>query len=237
MITPLANPKVAPSPDARPRPRQLQQLWFWTIPTHARDAWEAADAAGTLKRWQRATRTTIRVIAIVTIPIFAAQILAFASFIYEEALQATGYATKIAIDSRDEAIARDAVNQYRIVMEDAQRWQRRWGKWAFWSHPAYHTYFNQAAPTQLAAYYAAGIRAELWPYEITRWKVIDTPDGGRQLIDTWKLHAIAKANQTLRGPWHERADAAADGYDPLLKHPRGAAPYEDGDPNWRRKHD
>lgn len=211
------------------KPQPTKQLWIWAIPGRARQAYEAADAAGTLQRWQRWARTSVRIVAIATLPIFAAQILAFASFIYEEALQATGFAAKAAIDSRDAGIARATVDQYRHVMQRAQRWQRRWGKLAFWSHPAYHAYFNAAAPAQLASFWARGKALELWDDAADRWQYIDPDDGTPPyLIDTWQVYAIERANQHIADPtwWRARVDALR-GFDPALYPP---GPYDDPDP-------
>lgn len=119
------------------------------------------------------------------IPFAIAASLAFSSFIYEEALQAAGFAVKATIAAEDQALALQAVKNFEQIMKDAMQFQDRWGCMAFWSHKAYATYFGRAAPMQLLGFYADGRRAGLWGDDVRRWQEKDGV-----LVDTWADDAV-----------------------------------------------
>ncbi len=136
-------------------------------------------------------RIALRILTVIAIPFFALSTFAFVDFIYEEALQATGFACKIAIEADDDAIARSAIERFEQTMHHAQSFHRRWGKLAFWADGAYREYFFRAAPTQVAAWYAAGARRGLWKPDLRRFELVRTTDS-HYFVDTWQADPIAR---------------------------------------------
>jgi hypothetical protein len=137
-------------------------------------------------RRRRRARKLFKAIAFIAAPLFIAQSLAFASFIYEESLQVAGFAVRTAIDSGDQAVAAAAMTTFEECILRAQAFQKRIGCLAFWAHDAYHQYFYAAAPQQLLSYYVQGMHAGLWGESPSRWVRMHTPDGlGDRWVDTW----------------------------------------------------
>ncbi len=140
--------------------------------------------------WKRRARIVLKTLAILAAPIFLAQTLGFVSFIYEESLQASGFAARAAIDARDVTIALDCVRSFKDLVYRAQAFQRRYGCLAFWSNGAYETYFYVAAPHQLLAMHAAGKKAGLWQDPVGRW-TYTTDQHGVRIADNWKNDPVA----------------------------------------------
>lgn len=148
-----------------------------------------------LKKWKRRYLITRKILKIVGITFIAAQGLIFVSFIYEEALQANGFAIRTAIQSRDRNVALEAMKNYETIMRDAQSFQKNYGWIAFWSHKAFSAYFGVAAPAQLSSSVSYGAYEGLWGPDVRRWKLEEvTSRNGKHwaFIDTWKCHPIRK---------------------------------------------
>ena len=120
-----------------------------------------------------------------------AQSMAFVAFMYEEALQTTGFAVRAAIQAGDAPTAFAAIERYEEIMKGAQKFQRSVGWVAIWSHQAYTMYFGVAAPSQLSGFIASGVAAEVWRPDARRWKVVDSPNGV-YFVDTWKMDPIER---------------------------------------------
>jgi len=187
------NPPV----DTHPDPKQYAEFKRWQA---WRQKWGASDVAceptalEIAKRWLRGVYTGMKFMALI---VFVAQIAAFTSFMYEEALQTAGFAARAAIEARDEAIAREAVAAYLDLMYRARAWQDRVGKIAFWSDGAYRAYFWTAAEHQVAGHYAKGVARGLWPDSAARYKWLRGEDGQEFAVDAW-LAADAVAAATAR---------------------------------------
>lgn len=141
-----------------------------------------------LNQFRLSPRTWLT-LKIVAIPIVLCQALALVSFIYEEAIQAAGFAAYGAIKSKDAPIAWDCVKRFESVMFAAQDFQDNLGWIAWWAAPAYDSYFHKSAPAQLASFYAQGVTEELWDHDADRW-LIRHSGPGRVFVDTWKLDPI-----------------------------------------------
>lgn len=132
------------------------------------------------------------------------QIFAFTSFIYEESLQASGFAVRSSMVARDPDMAKFALISHNALRNQALRWQKRYGWVAFWCHGAYMSYFERAAGTQIAGYYAEGVKLELWPESVSRYVVAVDAKNGRVLVDKWLDTnpldcAIARVNEGIPG--------------------------------------
>ena len=134
----------------------------------------------------------LKIIKFLIAPLLLAQSLAFASFIYEEALQATSFGVRAAMQCEDATLARDAMARFRSLMLRAQAFQKKWGHMAFWSHGAFQEYFSVAAPTQLMGMYADGKRIGLWGEYPGRWVEVLDHDGNGRMVDRWALDPDAK---------------------------------------------
>lgn len=141
-------------------------------------------------RTKAAVRKLLKFLAFLAAPFFIAQAFAFGSFIYEEALQATSFGVRAALQCEDQVLAYDAVLQFESLMRRAQAYQDNWGCMAWWSNGAFHEYFYRAAPTQLAGMYAEGKMRGLWGENADRYGEFVDATGQPQWVDTWKLSPI-----------------------------------------------
>lgn len=133
------------------------------------------------KSWPK---TVLRIIAIITVPFFIAQSVAFVSFIHEESLQATAFGCNAALAGQDPTIAYAAVKTFEQQMINAKEWQDKWGKLAFWADDAYHSYFYRAAPIQLLGFYSRGRALGLWEDDVNRWIYHKET---QRFVDSWQL--------------------------------------------------
>jgi hypothetical protein len=154
-------------------------------------------------------RSILRFLAVITMPIFVAQSVAFVSFVYEEALQSHSMAIMMSFQGRDPTITFAEVEQFEKLLRQAQRWQKDWGKYAFWVNDAYIAYFGQAAPAQIMGFYARGVREGFWREDITRYEPIrNEHDQVTNFVDTWKMTPMSKL--AAHGFMPERIDVPPD---------------------------
>lgn len=80
------------------------------------------------------------------------QAVSFVSFIWEEALQSQGFATKCAIDARAWDVASNCLQRFHRTRCTASLWQHYLGWLCPWMHASYLAYFDSAALSQVQAY-------------------------------------------------------------------------------------
>lgn len=135
---------------------------------------------------KHAMRRVVKFIAFLIAPLIIGQALAFGSFIYEESLQAAGFAIRGAMLAEDAVIAYAATKNFETVMLQAQNFQNHFGFFAFWTDGAYRAYFFRAAPGQLLGYYVEGKKKGLWGEVPTRWAQLEDNQHHAYGVDTWK---------------------------------------------------
>lgn len=86
----------------------------------------------------------------------------FASFIFEEALQAQGFSVKTSMDAHDCGLAAICLKRLCTTQKTASRWQHLAGWLCPWMHASYLAYFDEATGTQIASYYALGTDRGCW---------------------------------------------------------------------------
>jgi hypothetical protein len=136
-----------------------------------------------------------KILKVLGLGLLAAQSLIFVSFIYQEALQANGFAVRAAIDSRDRSVALDAIARFDSTMRRAQNFQRTWGWVGFWANDSFRSYFGVSCPAQLASYISQGAYVGLWEPDRRRWSLetVETKAGPSQVfVDKWKIDPIQR---------------------------------------------
>lgn len=139
-----------------------------------------------VKKYLKAVRWMI-------VPIIVAQAMQFGSFMYEEALQATGFAASQMIQSQDQAYAYDAVRTFEALMKRAQWYHKHFGQYAFWTAAPFYDYFYIAAPTQLAGMFNQGKKLQLWDEQEDRFRQEYNGNTGEfKTVDTYRMSPIKK---------------------------------------------
>jgi hypothetical protein len=142
-------------------------------------------------RRKHSIRKLFKLLAFLAAPLIIAQAIAFGSFIYEEALQASSFGVRAAIQCEDAALAYDAVKRFQALVHQAQWFQDHIGCLAFWSHGAFSAYFHQAAPVQLTGMYLDGKKLGLWGENTSRYVQVRDPVTHETLtIDDWRIQGI-----------------------------------------------
>lgn len=150
------------------------------------------EASKGMRRVLAAWRHGLRIVGIAMIPAAIAQSLAFTSFIYEEALQATAFAGNFALQADDAPAAQAAIRRLDKQMREAQQWEDRFGKFCPWAHPAFASYFGVSVPAQVTAMTAKGAAKGFWKPDTDRFIASHTrADGNIEWIDRWKEDPIA----------------------------------------------
>ena len=138
------------------------------------------------------TGIVMRAIIFISAPFVIAEAMAFGSFIFEEALQASGFAVRSGLLANDFVVTVAAVRNFQKVKRNAQFYQSWLGCFAFWTHSAYCAYFYQAAEAQLAGFYAEGCSRKLWTEEEWRFLMLNQSTDKDAIIE-WNAQARQRA--------------------------------------------
>lgn len=103
-----------------------------------------------------------KILTVAAIALGVMQAAGFASFIFEEALQAQGFSVKTSLDAHDCGLAAVCLKRLCTTQQTASTWQH-WAGWiCLWMHPSFVAYFDEATVAQIASYYALGADRGCW---------------------------------------------------------------------------